>query len=188
MAATAKQVKRVSLEDVRIIWTNFEGEVGGTGKGKYNKYLSARDDDGSPIPQRTLNIVLTQELADQLREMGAKIRTSMPQHEDQEPMYTLTAFIGKIYPDTIWRIIPAGKMALNRDTIGCLDHERIDKANVDINLVYWENDTGSGWKAWVRNLACWIHEDEFAKSLSDIPTIGSSGEHPMDDDEDDLPF
>ena len=179
------------FKGVRIVWTNFEGVVGGNGKGKYNKMIGV-DENGNPYGYRTFNIVLTEDQADELRSYGAKISAHPPKNDDQKILYTITAFIGKYPPDNMFRVIPSGKERLTFKTIGLLDHENIEKADVDINLKYWEKDGNSGYKAWVKNFAVYIKEDEFVASLSNIPDIGGGYSEdyggPTEDDDEEIPF
>lgn len=192
MASTTRIFKNVN-----IIWKHFSGQVD-----QFNQQVGV-DSHGKPISARYFSIVLTEEMAEELRSIelkhksgkvykGCNIRTTLPKNGEGEPLYTLKVRFTQFPPEEIWRIIPAGKIALDLDTVGVLDHEKIDHANVVVSFYTYENGPNCGITASLVKLAAWVEEDEFNKddSFANLPVIGGpdSGYSGPVSDEDDLPF
>ena len=85
-------------------------------------------------------------------------------------------------------------MALNLDTVGNLDHEFIDHADVKVSLSTYEKGPNVGITAYLSKLIVYIREDDFDNNdeFASIPIIGGNGTvfegSPMADSEDELPF
>ena len=85
-------------------------------------------------------------------------------------------------------------MALNLDTVGNLDHEFIDHADLKVTLATYEKGPNSGITAYLSKMIAYIQEDDFDsdEAFAGIPVIGgsdiSSTSSPINNDEDDLPF
>ena len=184
------------FKNVRIIWRNFSGTPG-----PYNQPIGT-DSHGNPVGKRTVNIVLTPEMAEDLRNVelmgdggkmikGCNVKTRLPQNGDGDPLYTLKVQFGKYPPEAIWRVIPKGRMALNIDNVGVLDHEAIDHADVKVVLSTYQNGTNIGISAYLNKLIAYIQEDDFDsdEAFGDIPVIGTGAEDfGSEPAEDDLPF
>ena len=184
------------FKNVRIIWKNFSGTPN-----DYNTPIGT-DSQGNPIGKRTFNIVLTEEMADELRNLelvgnsgrtikGCNVKTRVPSNGEGEPLYTLKVQFGQYAPEAIWRVIPKGRMALNLETVGNLDHEVIDHADVKVTLATYEKGPNVGITAYLQKLIAYIQEDDFDsdEAFAGIPVIGGpdSGGSGLPD-EDDLPF
>ena len=186
------------FKNVRILpgtWRNFSGTIG-----EYNAQVGL-DSQGNPIGKRYFSIELTPEMAEELRNVelhgtngrvikGCNIKTRLPQDGEGEPSYSLKVTFGKIAPEAIWRVIPRGRMALNLDTVGNLDHEFIDYADVKVALCTYEKGPNVGITAYLNKLIVYIREDDFDnnEAFSNIPVIGGEGYEGPASDEDDLPF
>lgn len=194
MASTTKIFK-----NVRIIWKNFSGQVN-----DFNPQVGV-DGSGKPIGKRYFSIVLTEEMAEELRQVelrgnsgkiikGCNVKTRLPQNGEGDPLYTLKVSFGAYPPEAIWRVIPKGRMALNLDTVGNLDHEFIDHADLKVTLSTYEKGPNSGITAYLSKMIAYIQEDDFDsdEAFAGIPVIGgsdiSSTSSPINNDEDDLPF
>ena len=187
------------FKNVRILpgtWRNFSGKVG-----EYNAPIG-QDAEGNPIGKRYFSIELTPEMAEELRNVelrgenntiirGCNIKTRLPQEDDGEASYSMRITFGKIAPEAIWRVVPKGRMLLNLDTVGNLDHEYIEKADAKVVLSTYEKGPNKGITAYLNKLIVYIREDDFDTNdeFANIPIIGGSydGSSPIDD-EDDLPF
>ena len=187
------------FKNVRILpgtWRNFSGTVG-----EYNAPIGV-DSEGKPIGKRYFSIELTPEMAEELRNVelrgengnvikGCNIKTRIPDEEMLEPMYSMRITFGKIAPEVIWRVIPKGKELLTLETVGNLDHEYIEKADVKVVLSTYEKGPNKGITAYLNKLRVYIREDEFDTDpdFINLPMIGRDydGSSPMSD-EDDLPF
>lgn len=200
MASTTKIFK-----NVRIIWKNFSGQTN-----DFNPPLVDRttgqpvvDKNGRPLGKRYFSIVLTEEMAEELRGLelradsgrmlkGCNVKTRLPQNGEGDPLYTLKVGFGAYPPEAIWRIIPKGRMALDLDTVGNLDHEFIDHADVKVTFATYEKGPNSGITAYLSKLKAYVQEDDFDsdESFAGIPIIGgpSVGYSAPPSDEEDLPF
>lgn len=189
------------FKNVRILpgtWRNFSGAVG-----EYNAPVG-QDSQGNPIGKRYFSIELTQEMAEDLRNVelhgskgnvirGCNIKTRLPQDGEGDPSYSLKITFGKIAPEAIWRVVPRGKMQLDIDTVGNLDHEFIERADVKVALCTYEKGPNVGITAYLNKLIVYIREDDFDNNeeFAGIPIIGGpAGNYasPMDEDDSDLPF
>lgn len=190
------------FRNVRILpgtWRNFSGTIG-----EYNAKIGV-DSHGNDIGKRYFSIALTEEMAEELRQVelhgkngnvirGCNIKTTIPKNEGDQPLYSLRVTFGTIPPEAIWRVVPRGRMALNLDTVGNLDHEFIDHADVKVSLSTYEKGPNVGITAYLSKLIVYIREDDFDNNaeFTNIPIIGGNGStfegSPMADSEDDLPF
>jgi len=163
----------IELNGVKIIWPNFSGIP--------SQYNSKGN--------RTFNVVLNEQVAHDLEMRGLNVKRHESKDPDGEPIWTLQCFVSftPYPPDELYRIIPRGKMRMNEDTIGNLDHEDIEKANVKLNLSHWKMQGREGIKPYVNKMAVWVNEDSFADSYRDIPEIGN-GPAFGGDEEEALPF
>lgn len=186
------------FKNVRILpgsWRNFSGTIG-----EYNAPIGL-DAHNNPIGKRYFSIELTPEMADELRNVelrdsknnivrGCNIKTRIPKEEDGEPMHSLRITFGKIAPEAIWRVIPKGRMQLNLETVGNLDHEYIEKADVKVVLSVYETGGNRGITAYLNKLIVYIREDDFDSNdeFAGIPIIGGENYDGPSPDEDELPF
>ena len=147
------------LNNVRLIWTNFAGNVS-----QFNMKGN-----------RVFNVVLDEDDAERLLAKGLNVKVHPSKNPDEPPIRTLQCFVSfsPYPPEDLYRITSNGKIRLNEDTIGNLDHEDINHANVKLNLSHWTMPDGrTGIKPYVNKLAVWVNEDHFADSYSNIPDIG----------------
>lgn len=174
---------------------NFSGTVG-----EYNAQISI-DSNGNPIGKRYFSIKLTEEMAEELRDLelpgssgkmikGCNIKTRLPQNEGDAPSYSMKITFGKIPPEAIWRVVPKGRMALNLETVGNLDNERIDHADVKVIFCTYEKGPNIGITAYLNKLIVYIEEDTFDndEAFNGIPIIGTGEKSYADVDDGDLPF
>ena len=188
------------FKNVRIIWKNFSGTVS-----EFNPKVGT-DAHGNPIGKRYFSIILTEEMAEELRNIeligdngkvlkGCNVKTRVPQGDYDEPLYTLKVGFGAYPPEAIWRVIPKGRMALNLETVGNLDHEVIDHADVKVSIATWSYAGKSGITVYLQKLIAYIQEDDFDNNdeFANIPIIGGHApegySHPVaSEEDDDLPF
>ena len=191
MSSTVKVFKNVN-----IIWKNFSGKVG-----PYDPQVGV-DSHGNPIAKRHFSLVLTEEMAEELRNLelrgskgqiikGCNVKTRLPKSGEGDPLYTLKVSFGTYPPEAIWRVIPKGRMALDLETVGNLDHEYIDHADVKVSLSTYEMGPNVGITAYISKLIAYIQEDELDSdaAFAGIPIIGGpDGYSGSPSDDDDLPF
>ena len=192
MSSTTKIFK-----NVKIIWKNFSGTPN-----DFNQPIGT-DTHGNPIGKRYFNIVLTEEMAEELRKLelvgdsgrvikGCNVKTRIPQSGEGDPLYTLKVAFGTKYPpEAVWRVIPKGRMALNLETVGNLDHEMVDHVDAKVSFTTYEKGANAGITAYLKKLIAYVQEDEFDsdEAFANIPIIGGpDGGGSPHNDEDDLPF
>lgn len=170
----------VTFENVRIMWKNFSG----------------RKDEFNSDGKRYFSIVITDEMAEQLRNVelttksgvlvkGANVKLRLPKDGEGDAINTLKVNFGTYPPEDIQRIVPNGRMHLTMDTVGCLDREYIEKAKVMVTLFAFEKGPNRGITAYLKKIAVWVREDDFDSDYRDIPEIGAAN---YGDDEENVPF
>lgn len=150
------QNENVVLEDVEIMFRNFEGA-----EGMYN-----REGD------RNFAIKLNQATADELAKAGWNVKTLKARDEDEEPQPYLSVSVGyKGRPPTVKMITSRGTTNLDEDTIETLDHIDIRQADVIIRPYDWVVNGNTGRKAYLQALYVTVEEDPLALKYGDIATI-----------------
>ena len=191
-----KSVVKV-FNNVKLKWTNFSGKPG-----EYNN-VRGKNSRGEDIGDRLFNIVLTEQMAEELRNMelvtksgkvvrGANVKAYVPDDVDADPSYTLKVSFGSFAPEAIWRVVPRGRMALNLDTVDNLDKEIIDHADVKVVFSAWEKGSKCGIGAYLQKLIAYVSEDDFDHNddFLNIPIIGGDGSEANygPDEDDEIPF
>lgn len=139
--AYGKKLPNLTLEDVKFFGRpNFSGEMD-----------QFKDD------RRKFTILIPNEVADQLREMGWNVKTTIPQKEDQEPLSHLKVMVDFGYqkghegdpnyergPDC-WILMGEDREKLTSKTVGLLDRSRVETMDMEIrawnyNALDVEND------------------------------------------------
>lgn len=190
MSSTTKIFKNVN-----IIWKNFSGKVG-----PYDPQVGV-DSHGNPIAKRHFSIILTEAMAEELRNIelrnksgqivkGCNVKTRLPKNGEGDPLYTLKVGFGAYPPEAIWRVIPKGRMALDLETVGNLDHEYVDHADIKVTLSTYEKGPNVGITAYLSKLIAYVQEDELDSdaTFAGIPIIGGPDSPSPINDDDDLPF
>lgn len=149
------EATQVVLEDVRLLFRNFEGR-----EGQYN-----REGD------RSFNIALDPQTAAELDDAGWNVRYSDPKEEGDEPLSRLEVavnFRGK--PPTIVTIGEVSKKRTRHDqhSAFALDHMDIVSADVIINPYHWNVSGNSGVKAYLESLYVIVREDPLELKYKDI--------------------
>lgn len=146
------------FEGVRLMFKNFQGK-----KGDYN-------DEGD----RNFGIVLSEEMADHLRDDGWNVKRWIPKGEDAEPIYWLKVKVRfDNYPPTAVLINSSGKIKLDEETIGQLDWSRIRYCDVVVSPYHYKGRNGNpdGITAYLKAIYVTVDEDEFEAKYADIPYL-----------------
>lgn len=129
-----QKVGNLTIENCRF-WgrPNFSGE------------LDRFKDD-----RRKFTVIVPNEAADMLREIGWNVKTTIPETEDQEPISSIKVMVD-FRPDPqnptditrekgpdVWIIMGENREKLNSRTVGLLDRSRVE--NLDIEIRGWEYD------------------------------------------------
>ena len=161
--------ERVTVKDTRFIFrTNFRGE-----RTQYNN----RGD-------REFNIELPDDLAKDLEGRGWNVKWREPREEGDAPIAHIAVRVNfeSAYPPRVWLINAdtGSRTMMDEDTIGQIDHllpDEITSVNVIMNPSHWENNNGSGIKAYCQSMQVYFIPDPFeaeyeAKYGSNAPSAG----------------
>ena len=156
-------IANISVESARIIFRNFAGKAT-----KYN-----------PEGKRNFCLVVDNELADKLKEIGWNIKYLNPRDPDEMPQAYLQVSVAfENFPPNVFMIAGGKKTKLNEETINVLDYAEIENIDLIIRPYQWELPSGkSGVKAYLKNMYVTIVENEFEAKYRDL-----------EDSEEDLPF
>lgn len=158
-------ISNVTLENVKIIFKNFQGQ-----KGQFN----AQGD-------RSFSILIEDpRMADDMRKDGWAVKPLRPDEDGVVRAYHLSAKVNynSSTPPRIYRVWPNNnnrRLLLNPDTIGMLDELPIETADLIINPYEWHVNDNSGIKAYVNTMYVIIEENELDLKWAEIP------EAPFDD-------
>ena len=161
-----KTVNNLIIENVRIIFRNFEGRPS-----KFN-----REGD------RNFSVLIEDpELAQKLIDDGWNVRILRPRDDEEEPRYHLQVKVK--YSENLSRNprvfmhTRRNMSVLDAETIGNLDHADIVSADVVIRPYQYDVNGKQGISAYLKTMHVTIEEDEFADKYA-------MEEHPSDD----MPF
>lgn len=144
-----RNVEKLILRNVRLIFRNFSGR-----EGKYNK-----------AGQRNFGVIIDDEnLAETLNEIGWNVKILAPRDETDEPIHYLPVAVEfeKGRPPKVVMICRDGQVELDEETIGELDYAEIISAKVTIRPYQWSVNGNSGIKGYLKTMYVEIDEDEFA--------------------------
>lgn len=147
-----------TLEDVRIIFRNFEGK-----EGQYNR-----------AGDRNFAVVLTKEMAEAMMEDGwnvkfPKARPDIDPEEDTRDPYLQVTVGYKGRPPRIVTITSRGRTELSEENVEILDWVDIAKVDLVIRPYEWEVNGRSGVKAYLKSMYVTIDEDDLDRKYADVP-------------------
>lgn len=147
----------VVLEDVRIIFRNFEGK-----EGDYN-----REGD------RNFGVILSDELAHAMERDNWNIKWLKPREEDDPPQGWLPVSIkyGKGRPPKVTLITSKGRTSIGEEEIETLDWVDIRKVDLIIRPYNWTVTGKSGIKAYLKSLFVTIEEDFLDLKYADLEDL-----------------
>lgn len=157
--------KNVVLEDVRIVYRNFEGR-----EGQYN-----REGD------RNFAVVLDDELAEAMKTDGWNVKTKPPREEGDGNFNTLSvtvSFNTKARPPTAVLITSKGRTNLDKESIDILDWADIKTVDMILRPYQWAVSGKSGIKAYLQSIYVTLEEDALQKKYGDVPEIGTTPQRP----------
>lgn len=167
----AKQMPRelpdLIIEDLEFVYRpNFSGAVE-----RYNK-------EGN----RYFNAKINPEIAEALARDGWNIKWTKPGENHPSPNefvpepFVVVTVGYKFRPPTVVLIRDGRQTAITENTIALLDSTEFENIDVAIRGVYWENDQGSGYKAWLKSFYGTVKMDDLDRKYAHL---GS----PAEDDE-----
>lgn len=149
----------VTIEDARIFFRNFSGN-----EGKYN----AKGD-------RNFNVFLEEDAAQQMASEGWNIKWLKPREEGDEPQARLEVAVSyKGKPPRVVMITSRGRTNLSENEIGILDWAEFETVDLIINPYYWEVNSKSGIKAYLKTIFVTIREDVLELKYADVPDSAMS--------------
>lgn len=163
-----ERVSRLLLEDVRIIYKNFEGR-----EGMYN-----REGD-----RNFAVIIPTWEQAEEMAAQGWNIKFPKPMPDgtpsDRLPhMQVSINYKGR--PPRIVMITSKGRTTLQEDELILLDWADIRSVDLLVNPYHWNVSGNSGIKAYAQSVFVTIEEDPLELKYSHLPELGSGGSHAIE--------
>ncbi len=158
----ANRVANISVENARIIFKNFSGE-----EKRFN-----------PKGKRNFCLVLDEETAQKLSTDGWNVKHLIPKDPDEAPLpYIQVAVAFENYPPNIFMISGGKKTRLDEDSVSALDYAEIENVDLIVRPYEWTTSSGSGIKAYLKNMYVTLVENEFEKKYRDL-----------EESDDDLPF
>lgn len=144
----------IQIEDAKICFRNFSGK-----EGRFNK-----------AGDRNFCVLISDEIAEQLRDDGWNIRYLQPRDEGEESQAYLQVAVkfGDI-PPRIVMITSRGKTILDEESVALLDWAEIETVDIIIRPYNWEVNGKSGVKAYVKAMYVTLIEDDFEKKYVDVP-------------------
>lgn len=142
-----KNVENLILEDAIIIFRNFSGKAS-----KYNR-----------LGDRNFGVIINDpNLAQQLNEEGWNVKILRPRDEQDEPDHYIPVSVNyNNRPPKIYIITHKGKTLLDEETVASLDYAEIKRVDLTLNPYFWERDSNSGIKAYLKTMYVTIEEDPF---------------------------
>lgn len=143
----------VVLEDVDIIFRNFEGK-----EGKYNR-----------AGDRNFVVLLDARLAKALEGDGWNIKWLEPREEgDPEQPFVRVSVGYKGRPPRVVMISSNGRNELSEDDVEILDWVDIQTCDMILRPYVWEVNGKTGTKAYLKSLFITINEDELERKYAGV--------------------
>lgn len=164
-----EQAKRVNsviqIDDGKIIFRpNFSGEPDRFNPKGGRRYFNIILEDQTDVP----NELVTQRYGsqplsvDQLIQDGWNVKFTRPRDEDEEPTpYLEVAVSFDAIPPKIVEVTTKNQVQLDEDTVGTLDHDQLERLDLDIRPYNWEVNEKHGVKGYLKTLYAKIVEDRF---------------------------
>lgn len=143
------EVKEVLMEDVQIIFRNFEGK-----EGMYNR-----------AGDRNFGILLDEKTALDMLDDGWNIKYLKPRDEedDEDRPWLPVSVSFKNRPPNIYLLAGGNRTRLDEDTCALLDVVDIKMVDLLINPYTWEVNGKGGIKAYLKSIFVTINEDPLEK-------------------------
>lgn len=161
--ASNKKIPPILLENVSLIFRNFSG----------------RETKFQPAGTISFSVILTDELAEQLSEMGMNVKWTKPRDEEDIPVPFLGVKVNYDSPRPPKIVLIAGgrRTYLTRDTIQTLDYADIINVDLMLNPYAWESPSGSGVSAYLDKAYVTIEDDPLERKYAE-----NASEHSLEDE------
>lgn len=155
--ATRRDDRKVTMEDVRIVFRNFSGK-----EGQYN-----REGD------RNFAVLLEDDIAEQMARDGWNVKWLKPREAgDPEQAYLQVSVSYKGRPPRIVMVTSQGRTNIEEDLVAMLDWVDMRTVDLIVNPYEWAVSGKSGIKAYLHAIYVIIEEDELERKYADVPEIG----------------
>lgn len=137
-------MQNVTIENCDLVLRNFSGK-----EGRFN-----------PAGARNFAIVLTDQQAEEMQELGWNVKYFKPRDDEPigQPFIKVKVGFDK-KPPKILLVTTRGKTYLDEQTVHELDHADIETCDVTLNPFEWSNDSGSGVTAYAKTIVVKVVED-----------------------------
>jgi hypothetical protein len=153
--------KSITIEDARLIWRNFAGA-----QKTYN-------DPG----KRNFHVILTEQMANEMRLDGWATKMKKPREEDGDPLYHLkvtVSFKGRPPKIVLITAITGKRTILDEESCGLVDIKKVD---IILNQYPWTANGNEGIAAYLKTIFVIINEDEL-----EIKYAEGQGDEDYEDD------
>lgn len=148
------RIDNLIIENAKIIFKNFSGK-----ETPYNR----KGDRNFAV------IIEDPETAQNLANIGWKVKTLKPLEEDGEPGYYIPVAVSyKAYAPVIDLITKRNRVNMTEETIGSLDFAKIKSADIILSPYPWSVNGRSGYKAYLKTGYFVIDEDPFAEKYAHL--------------------
>lgn len=155
----ADRMPNVTLEDVRLVFRNFEGKAG-----QYN-----REGD------RNFAALIDTDVAEKMMRNGWNIKWLQPREDDEEQLaqayIKVKVHYGGGRPPRVVMITSRGRNDLGEDLIDTLDWVDIKNVDLIIRPYEWEVNGNTGVTAYLKTLYVTINEDELDLKYADLEHV-----------------
>lgn len=138
--------KNLVLENVRIMFRNFEG----------------REDKFNRAGDRNFAVLLDPETAENLLADGWNVKSLKPRDEYDEPAYYIPVSVIMNDYTTAKLVTKKNILVLNEDTVGMLDSVDLETCDIVLRPYDWEVHGNHGRKAYLKTIYAVVREDDFA--------------------------
>lgn len=163
--------KNVILENVRIVFKNFEGK-----EGQYNRK-----------GDRNFSVVLSDEIAEQMLADNWNVKRKPPREEGEENFNHLpvaVSFTGRpprlVLIVDVWdrveeKFVPR-RTQLDEETCEMLDYADVAKIDLILRPYDWNVSGKTGRKAYLHAIYATLNQDELEKKYQHIPELNPANE------------
>jgi hypothetical protein len=145
------KIDQVLMENVQLIYRNFEGK-----EGMYNKK-----------GDRNFSVILPPDVAEQMEKDGWNVKYLKAREEgDEEVAYLPVAVNFSNRPPRIVMITSRARTNVDESMAEVLDYADIKVADLIVNPYTWSVNGKSGIKAYLKSLFITIEEDELERKYA----------------------
>lgn len=172
-----EQVKRINsiiqIDDGKIIYKpNFSGDPDKFHTKGGKRYFNIVLDDQTDVPSE----LVTQRYGSQplsvqkLIDDGWNVKFTNPRDEDEEPTpYLEVSLSFEPFPPKVVEVTSTNQVQLDEDTVGTLDHDALERIDLDIRPYNWTVNEKHGVKAYLKTMYAKIVEDRFTDRYGSFP-------------------